>query len=754
MRLVIARSAVRWPAQAFAILLLGAVSLAGASLALAVPPDQRGDPAMERMGLHDGGNIRTLFRNYGMVGDYPANPLNVDLSVFHSMEAPIRSGMNYSDGMTPFILSRVVQSDGSVAYIMETGFRERQGISPNTNRVMRFEPRPGYFQVDPAINLLLSPAMSTDPRTWPPYWPDRLDDPTDPGWAGRWNGYFGKRIGASQESYMVVDDQAYDAWPLFVPDQNDPSRRGLALRIAVRGLQWSDPIVGDVLFLHYDITNEGTTDYDDNLIFGVYLDPAIGGSSLSCDGIYESDDDAAYFENSSGHNLAYAWDQFGHGVDLSGVCGTTGYLGCSFLQTPGNPFDGLDNDVDGITDERQDGGPAELITGQEAIRAQVVAHYDMQRFEARYGPLENRPAYGAGSWWTGDEDLDWIAAHDDVGADGVPGTLDPGEGDQVPTSGEPEFERTDLHEADQLGLTGFKFNRIRAGIGNPNPTTDNIVFFTNSSNWPQRLWDQFTAPNPADRFDPALTGLWNLAFLTASGPFRLAAGQTTRFSLALAHAPDLPGLRSTVQFAQFLHETNYQTQPVAVEVENLDAQSSNGGIVLTWGLSADAVQELAGVHVERAAMEDGPFIRRTVSSLEPAAAMTFDDAPVEIGRSYWYRLGLVGMDGLETKVGPVRATASMPRMTDLDVKTVAAFPDPIQIRYRVARKGTPVDLRVYDVTGRLVRELEHSVRDAGEYTSTWNGEDQGGDRVARGVYLVHLVAGGTNITKRILVVGN
>src|SRR5262245_35127653 len=68
----------------------------------AVPPDQRGNPAMERMGTHDAGNIRTLFWNYGMIGDFPLDPLNVDLHVFHSVEAPKGSGMNYSDGITPF----------------------------------------------------------------------------------------------------------------------------------------------------------------------------------------------------------------------------------------------------------------------------------------------------------------------------------------------------------------------------------------------------------------------------------------------------------------------------------------------------------------------------------------------------------------------------------------------------------------------------------------------------------------------------
>jgi len=282
-----------------------------------VPENERGRIDAERSGFHDAANLRTVFYNYGMVGDYPSDPQNVDLSVFHSVEVPKGSGMNYCDGITPFVLAKVELGSGREAYIMETGFRERQALSPYYNRVMRFEPRPGYFQADPSLNSGRSPAISTDPRTWPFTWPDKLDDPDDPGWTGDWNGYFGKRAAADQESFTVMDDQFYDAWD-FYPDSRDSTRRGLGLRIEVRGFQWSNPQASNVIFWHYDITNEGTTDFNDNIIFGLYMDSGVGGSELSCDGIYESDDDNAYFDKSSGLNLVYTWDKYGHGVDLSG----------------------------------------------------------------------------------------------------------------------------------------------------------------------------------------------------------------------------------------------------------------------------------------------------------------------------------------------------------------------------------------------------------------------------------------------------
>lgn len=542
-----------------------------------VPPELRGRVDAEREGMHDANRIRTVFYNYGMVGDYPPDPLKVDFSVFHSVEVPKGSGENYSDGITPFVLVKIIQEDGTPAYIMETGYRERQGVSPFYNRVMRFEPRPGYFQPDPAINQGRSVAMSNDPRTWPNQWIDKLNDPDDPGWHGSWNGYFGKAPGADQESFIVYDDDFYDAW-LFHPDYRDSSRHGLGLRIEQRGFQWANPQAGNVIFWHYDISNEGTTTYDNNIIFGLYMDSGVGGSAIGVDGIPESDDDNAFFDKQAGLNLVYTWDKNGNGVQ-----GPTGYLGYSYMETPGNPFDGIDNDENGVTDERRDGGPGQLIEGQDAIRSYVESHYDMAKFVNFFGPLEQRPAYRAGYWWTGDEDMDWVAEFNDTGADGVfaskENQKDTGEKDGKPTLGEPNFDKTDVDESDQIGLTGFKMNRIRAGAGSPSTAIDDIVFFDDGRQWPRRLYEKFTSQDSA--FDPPLVQNYNIGFFFASGPFKLEAGRTERFSLALGFGKDLRELRNTTKVVQQIYKANYQFA-VPPPMPTLQASAGDGYVSLSW----------------------------------------------------------------------------------------------------------------------------------------------------------------------------
>ena len=553
-----------------------------------IPDSLRGTSNAERQGTHDANNIRTFFYNYGMVGDYPPDPIHVDVTVFHSVEVPKGSGQNNSDGYTPYVLAKITQQNGTDSYIMETGYRERQAQSPFFNRVMRYEPRPpynwggkwvGYFQPDPAINAGRSPALSNDPRTWPDYWIDKMDDPDDPGWPGSWDGYFGKKADAAdQESYYVYDDQYYDAWDFF-PDNRDVGfdplkrRRGMGLRVEQRNFQWANVQSGNVLFSHYDISNESTTDYSNNVIFGIYNDTGVGGEAYAPNGIIPNDHNNAFFTKEIGLNIVYNWEKDGIGME-----GPTGYLGYSYLETPGNPFDGIDNDQDGITDEKRNSGPGEEIIGQDNIRAYVQSHYNMTNFEAFYGPLENMLAYKEGVWWTGDEDMDWVARFHDTGADGIFGTHDTGENDGKPTEGEPNFDKTDIDESDQIGLTSFKINRIAAGDG-VSPT-DNIVFFDDGrTHWPQRLYTLFTSADSS--FDNPLVSNYNIGFLFASGPFILPAGDRERFSLALGWGANFNELKTTIKIVSQIYKANYlfAVPPPAPAVK---AFTGDGYVTLTW----------------------------------------------------------------------------------------------------------------------------------------------------------------------------
>jgi flagellar hook assembly protein FlgD len=61
-----------------------------------------------------------------------------------------------------------------------------------------------------------------------------------------------------------------------------------------------------------------------------------------------------------------------------------------------------------------------------------------------------------------------------------------------------------------------------------------------------------------------------------------------------------------------------------------------------------------------------------------------------------------------------------------------------------------VTLRVYDVQGRAVRTLVDQDAEAGTFAARWDGRDDGGARMGRGVYFARLAAG-TQVTERKLV---
>jgi catechol 1,2-dioxygenase len=81
------------------------------------------------------------------------------------------------------------------------------------------------------------------------------------------------------------------------------------------------------------------------------------------------------------------------------------------------------------------------------------------------------------------------------------------------------------------------------------------------------------------------------------------------------------------------------------------------------------------------------------------------------------------------------------------------YPNPFQtstiIRFSLARPGR-VELAVYDVTGRRVRDLLTTEKGVGYHTADWDGRDNAGRAIQPGVYFCRLVASGGTQTRRLV----
>ena len=178
--------------------------------------------------------------------------------------------------------------------------------------------------------------------------------------------------------------------------------------------------------------------------------------------------------------------------------------------------------------------------------------------------------------WSGDEDGDWNSELDDVGKDGV-GPLnenyfgpDEGEGDGIPTEGEPNFDRTDLDESDQIGLESVSLHRW----GDFPLHEDDLI------------WD-FLANHNLD----TIQNISNIGILYSSGPFHLNTGRTERFSLGLLMGEDYDDLVRNKEIVQRIFNANYRfARPP--DKPTVKAVIGDGFVKLSWDNKAEFSRDI------------------------------------------------------------------------------------------------------------------------------------------------------------------
>ncbi len=484
-----------------------------------------------------------------------------------------------------------------------------------------FYPVPGY--ANETQDYL---AMSNRPDSWPPAgWPSTGYEKK---WPGEWNGRFGRGIKyADLETFFVYND-AQDLEYIINQNANETlitnrphylPRRGVAIgkypngmtypvttqaglpwggmgiRVAQRGFQWNNPEARDMIFFEYDISN--LSDYDLMVCgFGYRQDLAVGDE-------HGPDDDLGYFDKQL--DMAYAWDF--DGVGVGGY--KPGTIGMAYLESPGRGWDNIDNDEDGLIDEKRDNEAGALVGPTDGISNvdKFLAFYSLTRDDLR-------------EHYAGDEDQDWRDgvdlngdgdysyydsekrlwfldpgefAGDDVGLDGV-GPLDlnyagpdQGEGNHKPdyqegVGCEPNFAATDITESDMIGLTTFRMHDLGLQDAELHAYNDKSVWRRMTSH----VFDTYTYTEPVTLF-----------FIFASSEFPVYKGRTERISMGMLHAyeslQDLssanhvaPILYSLKKTAQLIYERDYRfAQPPIMPT--LSARAGDGAVYLSWNSTSD-----------------------------------------------------------------------------------------------------------------------------------------------------------------------
>ncbi len=575
------------------------------------PDDPAGDIAAEREGYMTGNRVFLYFRNNTELSDWPKVnvsrwPNNLDgVKMVDGIGLLVGAKIYIKDDPTTKIDSTVVSDPLEIGdgeglhklYFLQTSYREEMDLNPAGTFEYGFYPAFGYFNETSEY-----PAMSNRPSSWPTDgWPSTG---TSTKWPGEWDGRFGRGvIYADMETYFVAND-AQDQEYLELPDRVRyyPRRNktigdmrdnvtigkgnpwgGLGIRVETRGFQWNNPQARDAIFWEYNIAN--ISDYDlTEVAFGYWVDNAIGN---------DGNDELAYFNTDL--DMSYSWDI--NGIGSGGL--PTGTMGFAFLESPGMAYDNIDNDNDGILDEKRDNIATTKVGPTDGI-------YDVDKFLSFFKvDLAELKEH-----WDADEDQDWQDGEDlnndgvyqiteffgdDIGLDGVaPGELnytgpDEGEGNHKPdyvegVGSEPNFAVTDVSESDMIGLTAFRLFPV------PSHAQSNSSWWFKND---QAMWE-LIGENILEEY---IDDISNLIEVFASGPFPLYKGRTERISMSELHSYDpLEGLNSLAHTApalyelkkivQVIYEKDYRfAQPP--KMPTLTATPADGKVILTWDNISD-----------------------------------------------------------------------------------------------------------------------------------------------------------------------
>jgi len=104
--------------------------------------------------------------------------------------------------------------------------------------------------------------------------------------------------------------------------------------------------------------------------------------------------------------------------------------------------------------------------------------------------------------------------------------------------------------------------------------------------------------------------------------------------------------------------------------------------------------------------------------------------------------GATSAPGASSATGSGLGGPNPPPNTDpLERPIPNPFRDGMRLTFDVGSKSEDVTVSVYDLAGRLVRSLAQGTQSPGRHTVAWDGRDEQGMHVRKGMYFVHVRIG-------------
>jgi hypothetical protein len=183
--------------------------------------------------------------------------------------------------------------------------------------------------------------------------------------------------------------------------------------------------------------------------------------------------------------------------------------------------------------------------------------------------------------------------------------------------------------------------------------------------------------------------------------------------------------------------------PTATLLTLFEATWSGEKVVVRWRFGPDA--HVTGTSLERAETLTGPWSASDAAPRLESRGNVVEDASVEAGRSYFYRLNATLSGGGTMTFGPITANGP-PSPLEFALAPVAPSvgSGPARITFWLPREAQ-VRLTVLDVLGRRVAELAGGTLSAGRHGAVWSRAAG----VPAGLYLVRYEWPGGSATRRL-----
>jgi hypothetical protein len=208
---------------------------------------------------------------------------------------------------------------------------------------------------------------------------------------------------------------------------------------------------------------------------------------------------------------------------------------------------------------------------------------------------------------------------------------------------------------------------------------------------------------------------------------------------------------------QFTVEDDVQ---LAIQLVSFDAESANSCVMLRWVTESEINH--AGFGISRSSQKEEAYSSITNFRNNPELKgqgncserreYFYTDCEVFAGRSYWYYLVDITLDGHRTYYGPVQVYVTdngglkyLSSHTSQKLMLYPNFPNPFNLSTRIrfdfplinhSRKA--VTLEIFNLNGQRVRLLYQGEITDGLFETVWDGKSEDGSPAASGIYFIVL----------------